>query len=719
MLDALIESAPLPQTLESEAWWARARGLIPAGTQTMAKGPGQHVMGVSPKYVRRGRGSHVWDVDGTRYLDMTMGIGPLVLGYGHPAVDAAIRRQLDDGITFSLMHPLEVQVAEQIRAVVPCAESVRFSKTGADVTSAAIRLARAFTGRSKVLCCGYHGWHDWFVGTTDRAAGITEAVREDTFTFDYNNPDSFLAAMDDEIAAVILEPMVFEEPHAGFLELLRERCTLHGALLIFDEMWTGFRLAVGGAQQHFGVRPDLATFSKAVANGMPLSVLAGRADCMRLFDKEVFFFTTFGGEALSLAAAQATIDALVAEDVPSHLAVVGGRIRDGVNALAESIGLADRVKCQGAGCRSLLAFSGADPLLSKSLVHQELLRRGVLWSGSHVVSAAHDDEDVDHILGAYAEVLPILKEALGAGDVRARIKGAPIEPSFRRASGFNTKPRGPKAAAESDGLSRFSLQGQVAVVTGASGLLGREHALALAEAGATVVLVDLNEPGMAKVAEAVRAVPGVGAVHTAAASVTDAKSLEKLRADVKARFSKVDILINNAALNDKVEDAGSRNGDALELDGWRRMMDVNVTGVYLPCEVFGPDMAAQGSGSIINVASTYGLVGPDPALYEGPDGKPGFTKAPAYPASKGAVISLTRHLAARWGRQGVRVNALVPGGVENGQPDHFISQYARRTPLGRMAAPDDYRGAIVFLASQASRYMTGATLVVDGGFTAC
>ncbi|HEX4562295.1 MAG TPA: SDR family oxidoreductase [Gemmatimonadales bacterium] len=710
MLDALIESAPLPQTRESDAWWTRARGLIPAGTQTLAKGPGQHVLGVSPKYLRRGRGSHVWDVDGTRYLDMTMGVGPLVLGYGHPAVDAAIRRQLDDGITFSLMHPLEVQVAEQIRAVVPCAEAVRFSKTGADVTSAAIRLARAFTGRSKVLCCGYHGWHDWFVGTTDRASGITDAVREDTYTFDYNNPESFLAAMDDDVAAVILEPMVFEEPHQGFLELLRERCTLHGALLVFDEMWTGFRLAVGGAQQHFGVRPDLATFSKAVANGMPLSVLAGRADVMRLFDKEVFFFTTFGGEALSLAAAQVTIDTLVTEDVPSHLAQVGGRIRDGVNALAESIGLADRVKCQGAGCRSLLTFPGADPLLSKSLVHQELLRRGVLWSGSHVVSAAHDDDDVDHILGAYAEVLPLLKEALGAGDVRARIQGTPIETSFRRATGFNTKPRQ---------ASRFSLKGDVAVVTGASGLLGREHALALAEAGATVVLVDLNESGMAKVAEAVRAVPGVGPVHAVTASVTDPKALEKLRADIKARFSKVDILVNNAALNDRVEDAAARNGDTLELDGWRRMMDVNVTGVYLPCEVFGPDMAAQGRGSIINVASTYGLVGPDPTLYEGPDGQPGFTKAPAYPASKGAVIALTRHLAARWGRQGVRVNALVPGGVENGQPAHFISQYARRTPLGRMAAPDDYRGAIVFLASQASRYMTGATLVVDGGFTAC
>ncbi|HWZ27158.1 MAG TPA: SDR family oxidoreductase [Gemmatimonadales bacterium] len=712
MLDSLVESAPLPATTESEAWWARARGLIPAGTQTLAKGPGQHVAGVTPKYVRRGRGSHVWDVDGTRYLDMTMAVGPLVLGYGHPAVDAAIRRQLDDGITFSLMHPLEVQVAEQIRAVVPGAESVRFSKTGADATSAAVRVARAFTGRSTVLCCGYHGWHDWFVGTTDRAAGVPEAVKGETFTFDYNNPESFLAAMNDDVACVILEPMVFDEPHRGFLELLRERCTLHGALLIFDEMWTGFRLSVGGAQRHFGVRADLVTFSKAVANGMPLSVLAGRADVMRLLDREVFFFTTFGGETLSLAAAQATIDTLVAEDVPGHLADVGGRIRDGVNALAETVGIADRVRCIGAGCRSLLTFPGADPLLSKSLVHQELLRRGVLWSGSHVVSAAHDDDDVDHLLGAYAEVLPILKEAIGAGDVRGRIEGLPMEPVFRRTGGFNTKPR-------ETIVNRFSLRGQIAVVTGASGLLGREHALALAEAGATVVLVDLDGAGMGKVAEAVRAVPGVGPVYAAVANVTDPGSLDRLRVDVRSRFSRVDILINNAAINDKVEDNRREPEAVHSVEGWRRMMDVNVTGVYLPCEIFGPDMAAQGSGSIINVASTYGLVGPDPALYERPDGSPGFTKAPAYPASKGAVIALTRHLAARWGRQGVRVNALVPGGVANGQPDHFISQYARRTPLGRMAAPDDYRGAIVFLASQASRYMTGATLVVDGGFTAC
>src|SRR5215510_11133394 len=180
----------LPVISRSEEWYARATGLIPAYTQTLAKGPGQYVAGVAPKYLRRGRGAHVWDVDGNEFIDLSMAIGPLSLGYAYPAVDKAIRSQLEDGITFSMMHPLEVEVAELIRDTVPNADMVRYSKTGADVTSAAVRLARAFTGRSKVMCCGYHGWHDWYISVTDRSLGVPQSVQALTATFDYNNIES-------------------------------------------------------------------------------------------------------------------------------------------------------------------------------------------------------------------------------------------------------------------------------------------------------------------------------------------------------------------------------------------------------------------------------------------------------------------------------------------------------------------------------------------------
>ena len=708
----------LPDITESNRLWDRARGLIPAGTQTLAKGPGQHVDGVAPKYLRRGRGARVWDVDGNEYLDMSMGVGPLVLGYCYPAVDDAIRRQLEDGITFSLMHPLEVEVAERIRALVPGAESVRFSKTGADVTSAAVRAARAFTRRAKVVCCGYHGWHDWHIGVTDRRAGIPEPVRDLTSTFEYNVLASLDRALDGEVACVILEPMVFEDPAREFLEGVRERCTRNGSLLVFDEMWTGFRLAPGGAQGRFGVTADLATFSKAVANGMPLSVLAGRADVMAVFERDAFFFTTFGGEALSLAAARATLDELVARDVPAHLAAIGGQIRDGYNHLARQLGMDGYTRCVGAGCRTLVTFDppGSPALEVKSLVQQELIRRGVLWSGTHAISYSHGAADATRLLAAYAEVLPLVRQAVAEGSVRTLLRGAPVEPVFRRTSRFNTKPG--VAARPS---TPFSLAGRVAVITGAAGLLGRQHAAALAEAGAAVVLVDLDRNGLEAAVAGLGDTASGGALAVPA-DVTDPGQLEDLRRLVLQRFDRLDVLVNNAAINDKVEvarpDPERGRFETYSLAEWRRVLDVNVTGVFLPSQVLGEEMARRGGGSIVNIASTYALVGPDPSLYVRPDGSRPFVKSPAYPASKGAVLALTRFLAAYWGRRAVRVNALVPGGVENGQEQYFVDQYGARTPLGRMAAPDDYRGAIVFLSSDASRYMTGSMLVVDGGFTA-
>jgi glutamate-1-semialdehyde aminotransferase len=435
-------TAKFPEIAKSDALYERALGLIPATTQTLAKGPGQYVKGVAPKFLERGKGSHVWDVDGNEYIDWQMGIGPLSLGYAYEAVDRAIVEQLAKGITFSQPHPLEVEVAELVREVVPGAEMVRYSKTGCDVTTAAVRLARAFTGREKVLCCGYHGWHDWYIAVTDRNRGIPQGTQDLTYTFNYNDIDGVLASLDKDTAAVILEPVVFELPKNDFLQKLREACTKNGTVLVFDEMWTGFRAALGGAQQRFDVKADIACFSKAVANGMPLSILTGRRDIMRLLDKDVFFFTTFGGEALSLAAAKATIHELRAKDVPGHLARQGKKVREGYLAIARELGI-DYTGCAGLDCRTIVTFDAkaGDPLLMKSLVQQELLRRGVLWGGFHNVSFSHSDDDVAHTLAAYREALGVLKAAVADGKLREAIRGEPVEPVFRKTSNFNTKPK--------------------------------------------------------------------------------------------------------------------------------------------------------------------------------------------------------------------------------------------------------------------------------------
>jgi len=269
--------------------------------------------------------------------------------------------------------------------------------------------------------------------------------------------------------------------------------------------------------------------------------------------------------------------------------------------------------------------------------------------------------------------------------------------------------------------SPFDLDGKVAVVTGALGLLGREHVAALGKAGASVVVTDVDNARCEGLASEVSAMTGKPALGFGA-DVTVRRDLEWLRDAILTRFGRIDVIVNNAAIDDKVEDPAAAVDESrfehYSLDRWRRSLDVNVTGTFLVCQVLGTTLAERGGGSIVNVASTYGLVAPDQSLYCTPDGIRRFFKGPAYPTTKGAVLQLTRYLASYWGQCGVRVNALCPGGVENGQEPYFVEAYAKKTMLGRMAARSDYGGAIVFLASEASAYVTGATLVVDGGFTA-
>lgn len=265
----------------------------------------------------------------------------------------------------------------------------------------------------------------------------------------------------------------------------------------------------------------------------------------------------------------------------------------------------------------------------------------------------------------------------------------------------------------------FSLSDKVAVVTGALGLLGKNHCWALASAGATVVAADLDQNACDEFASKIShqySTPSLGIK----VDITDPAAIKRLKEEVLGTFRCIDILVNNAAVNDVFVEAESQvlKLENYPLDLWKRFLDVNLTGTFLCSQILGSEMARRKSGSIINIASTYGVVAPDQSVYRRPDGQQSFYKSPVYPAAKAGIIGLTKYMASYWGQAGVRVNALSPGGVENLQDDFFVKNYSARTPLGRMAMPGEYRGAIVFLASDASSYMTGANLIIDGGWTA-
>ncbi len=416
---------------------ARALELIPSCTQTFSKGPSQFVQGVAPVFLSRGQGSHVWDVDGNEYIDYAMALGPVILGHNYPAVTEAVIRQIRDGISFTLPHPLELEVAELLVRIVPCAEMVRFGKNGSDATGGAVRAARAFTGKQVIACCGYHGWQDWYVGTTTRDRGVPEATKALTVSFNYNDMKSLervLVENKGNVAAVIMEPIGVEEPRDGFLQNVRDLTKREGVVLIFDEVVTGFRLALGGAQEYFGVKPDLACVGKAIANGYPLSAVVGRRDIMRIFD-EIFFSFTFGGDTASLAAAVATITEMREKNVIAYLWQQGEKIQEGYNVLAKELGVDGFTKCIGLPPRTVATFrdkDGTESLELKSLFQQECLKRGVLFSGGHNICYSHTDRDIEETLRTYRAAMEILADSIKAGDTKQRLEGPPVQPVFRR-----------------------------------------------------------------------------------------------------------------------------------------------------------------------------------------------------------------------------------------------------------------------------------------------
>ncbi|MFQ5570819.1 MAG: aspartate aminotransferase family protein [Rhodothermales bacterium] len=409
----------------SQQLYERARQLMPWGTQTNAKRPDESLAGIMPFFIERAEGCRVQDVDGRWYLDYRMALGPILLGYRHPVVDDAVRAQMDKGVLFSMASPVELDVAEALTALVPGIEQVRFLKTGNDANSAAVRLARAYTRRDHLVTCGYHGYGDWFAcghGATSAGGpregnGVPEAL--DAFVAhlpygDVATAERVFAERGDTIAAVLTVPYDWGETvENDFVHRLRDLTRHHGALLIFDQVLTGFRLAQGGAQEYLGVTPDLSTYAKALANGYPLSAFGGRRDVMEtLYD--VLITTTYAGETLSLAAAKATLQILNEEPVIKHIWHMGTQLQFGFDVAARTLGLTARA----VGLPPALQFRFSDEAASdeaaRHVFFRELFRRGIFAARPFLLSYAHQLDDIDETLQAMQEALVVVAEEVPA-----------------------------------------------------------------------------------------------------------------------------------------------------------------------------------------------------------------------------------------------------------------------------------------------------------------
>jgi len=421
----------------------RAHELIPGGAHTYAKGDDQYPE-LAPGFIVRGKGSHVWDLDGNEYIEYGMGLRSVTLGHAYRPVVEAAAEQMQMGANFVRPAPIEVECAEHFLELLPTADMVKFGKHGSDALDGAVRLARAHTGRDHIAVCRDHPFFsvsDWFIGATQMPGGIPQRVRSHTLGFRYNDLQSvadLFAQYPGQIACAILEPARLDEPAPGFLASLKELCHRHGALLIFDEMITGFRWHKSGAQHVYGVTPDLSSFGKGIANGFSLSALAGKREIMQLggyeHDRERVFLlsTTHGAETHALAAGIATMKTYRDEDVIGHLYRQGRKLREGVTAAAEDAGVADHVRCLGRDCALLFTTKdsqGQPSQAFRALFLQEMICRGVL-APSFVVSYSHSDADIEHTIEAAADAFRIYRKAL-EGDVSDYLVGRPVKPVFR------------------------------------------------------------------------------------------------------------------------------------------------------------------------------------------------------------------------------------------------------------------------------------------------
>jgi glutamate-1-semialdehyde 2,1-aminomutase len=417
--------------------------LIPGGAHTYAKGDDQYPAGMAP-VIERGSGCRVWDVDGNEYVEFGSGLRANLLGHGFEPVLQAVRQAMGDGINFVRPHRLELAAAQRLVDLIPSAEMVKFGLNGSDTTTAAVRLARAYTGRDLIAVCRDHPFFstdDWFIGTTAMSAGIPDDTKSLTLQFAYNDLDSLaeiFTANPGRVAAIMLEPETVQPPDPGFFAGLRRLCDEHGALLILDEMITGFRWHERGAQFVYGIEPDLSTFGKGLANGFPLAALTGRREIMRLggfvddADRVFLLSQTAGGQPWALAAMMAVIDTCEREQIADQLLQIGGELRRGVEEVVADAQLSDYFQLRGRDCNLVYTArdtAGEPSQAFRTLVLQEFIDHGIL-APSFVVNASHDSTAIKQTVDAVAELMPVYRQALEHG-IDHVLRGRHVRPTIR------------------------------------------------------------------------------------------------------------------------------------------------------------------------------------------------------------------------------------------------------------------------------------------------
>tara|TARA_X000000950_G_scaffold284181_1_gene386725 strand:+ start:975 stop:2366 length:1392 start_codon:yes stop_codon:yes gene_type:complete len=436
--------------------------IIPSGGQTYSKGVTQFTEGFAPKYLDKGKGAYVTDVDGNTFLDYVMACQPLILGYSDKDVNKAVIQQLSKGTSFSLQNKLEVDVSKLLIKNIPSAEMVRFGKNGADATSIAVKIARAYTKRDHVAYCGYHGWHDWYISKTDLNGGIPKFNQKLLHSFNYNDLESLekiFKKFKNKVAAVIMEPITVYAPKCygpkncknknckifckkNFLKKVKDLANKNNALLIFDEIVTGFRYSIGGVQKLTNVTPDLTALAKAMSNGVPISAIVGKKKYMKCLEKTFFSFT-YGGDCIGLAAAKASITKIKKLNVPNHLNKMGQILKDGLNKIIKTHELGRYFECIGYPCRSIFLLKGNrifNELEMKTFLQQELFRRGILWAAYHSISYAHKKKEIDKTLKAFNQILKMFKNLFIEKKLKisSQLEGRVVKPVFRKVADFNS-----------------------------------------------------------------------------------------------------------------------------------------------------------------------------------------------------------------------------------------------------------------------------------------